>query len=224
MHANYQRPAPIGVGRGRGTEKDLHLDTEDQPQPEPPERRPTETDQQRFDAEMARDTARALPILGGLGILAAVIMSIIALINSGGGSTTTTVTVPSAPTAGKTTGGEASAQLKGDSLGRQLFVVGDPAGGDVACGSCHTMKAARTVSTVGPNLDKELTQDPPSATRESIVEPNKEIAAGYSANVMPKTYGTALDKHQLAAVVNYVYHSTNTKAKAKQKAGAATSP
>ena len=31
-----------------------------------------------------------------------------------------------------------------------------------------------------------------SATRESIVDPNKEIVSGYSANVMPTNYGTAL--------------------------------
>ena len=44
------------------------------------------------------------------------------------------------------------------------------------------MKAAGTSGTVGPNLDKELTADPASATRESIVDPNKEIIPGYSAN------------------------------------------
>jgi hypothetical protein len=67
-----------------------------------------------------------------------------------------------------------------------------------------------------PNLDKELTSDPASATRESIVEPNKEIISGYSANVMPTNVGTALTKQELDALVNYVYDSTNTKAKAKR--------
>ena len=32
---------------------------------------------------------------------------------------------------------------------------------------------------------------------------------------MPVNYGTALTPTQLDALVNYVYHSTNTKAKAK---------
>ena len=32
---------------------------------------------------------------------------------------------------------------------------------------------------------------------------------------MPANYGTALTKQQLDAVVNFVYHSTNAKAKAK---------
>jgi hypothetical protein len=69
------------------------------------------------------------------------------------------------------------------------------------------------VARSGPNLDKELTADPASATRESIVDPNKEIVPGYSANVMPTNYGTAFTKPELAALVTYVYRSTNTKAK-----------
>jgi hypothetical protein len=75
------------------------------------------------------------------------------------------------------------------------------------------MKAAGATGTIGPNLDKELTADPASATRESIVDPNKEIVPGYSANVMPTNYGTAFTEAELTALVNYVYHSTNIKAK-----------
>jgi len=75
------------------------------------------------------------------------------------------------------------------------------------------MKAAGTSGTIGPNLDKVLASDPPSPTRESIVDPNKEIVPGYRADVMPPNYGTALTRQELDAVVNYVYHVTNTKAK-----------
>jgi hypothetical protein len=35
---------------------------------------------------------------------------------------------------------------------------------------------------------------------------------------MPPNYGTALSPEQLTAVVNYVYHSTNTKAKRSKAA------
>ena len=35
------------------------------------------------------------------------------------------------------------------------------------------MNAAGTSGTTGPNLDKELTSDPPSDTRESIVIPTR---------------------------------------------------
>ncbi|MEO8687704.1 MAG: c-type cytochrome [Solirubrobacteraceae bacterium] len=181
------------------------------------------SDQQIFDEQVARAAGKAVVLFGSLGILAALVMSTVALIISSNGNTTTvtrTVTVPAASTAGQGTGGGQAPALTGDALGAQLFVSGKPDSGAIGCGSCHTMKAAGTSGTVGPNLDKELTADPASAARESIVEPNKEIIPGYSANVMPTNYGTALTKPELDALVNYVYHSTNTKAKAKAKSKA----
>ena len=174
-------------------------------QPEP-RRKP---DQEIFDEQIARASGKFIIQLGGLGILAALVISVIALIVAAHRSNTT-VTVSAAPTAGQTSG--QATQLKGDALGEQIFVSGTP-GGAEACGSCHTMKAAGTSGTTGPNLDKELTSDPPSPTRESIVDPNKEIVPGYQANVMPPNYATALTPQQLDALVNYVYHSTNTKFK-----------
>jgi mono/diheme cytochrome c family protein len=188
-----------------------------QPEPE------GKTDQQIFDEQIARASGKAVVLFGGLGILAALVMSTIALVNSTGGSSTTTVTVPAAAsTTGQSAGGEQSPQLTGNALGAQLFVSGKPETGAIGCGSCHTMKAAGTSGTIGPNLDKELTADPASATRESVIDPNKEIVPGYSANVMPTNYGTALTKQELDALVNYVYRSTNTKAKAKAKRAPAT--
>ncbi|HEY5144881.1 MAG TPA: c-type cytochrome [Solirubrobacteraceae bacterium] len=187
----------------------------------PPAAAPVEkTEQQIFDEQIAHASARAVLIVGGIGILAALVMSTIALVNSSNsGSSTSTVTVTT-PTA--SAGGGQTAALSGNALGRQLFVSGDPGTGVIACGSCHTMKTAGTTATVGPNLDKELTADPPSATLESIVSPNKEIATGYPANVMPKNYGTALTKPQLAAITTYIYQSTNLKAKKKAAAGTST--
>jgi mono/diheme cytochrome c family protein len=178
--------------------------------PDQPETR-SKTDQELFDEQIARASGKFIVQLGGIGILAALVISVIALIVASHRSNTT-VTV-----AAGQTGGSQPAPLKGDALGQQIFVSGTP-GGAVACGSCHTMKAAGTSGTIGPNLDKELTSDPPDATRESVVDPNKEIVPGYRANVMPSNYATALTPQQLDAVVNYVYHSTNTKFK-KTKTG-----
>ena len=180
----------------------------DDPQPTTPDAKPEKSEQEIFEAEVARFSGRAVVIFGGLAILAALIMSTVALVRSGD-NTTTTVTTPAAETTA------AAPPLTGDALGRQLFVAGDAATGVTACSGCHTMKTAGATATIGPNLDKELGPDPASATRESIVDPNKEIIPGYQANVMPVNYGTALTPTQLDALVNYVYHSTNTKAKAK---------
>jgi mono/diheme cytochrome c family protein len=178
------------------------------------------TEQQIFDEQIARASGKFVVMVGGVGIAAALVLSTIALVISAGGNTNTvTVTAPAA--AGQTAGGGQSPQLTGDALGAQLFTAGKADVGAIGCGSCHTMKAAGTSGTVGPNLDKELTADPASATRESIVDPNKEIVSGYSANVMPTNYGKALTAQELDALVNYVYHSTNTKAKAKARRASA---
>ena len=186
----------------------------DDPQPTTPDAKPEKSEQEIFEAEVARFSGRAVILFGGLAILAALVMSTIALLQSSdNGSTTTTVTAPAgaAPAA--------APQLTGDALGRQLFVAGDAATGVTACAGCHTMQTAGATATVGPNLDKELGSDPASATRESIVDPNKEIIPGYQANVMPVNYGTGLTPTQLDALVSYVYHSTNTKAKAAKTSG-----
>ncbi len=187
-----------------------------------PERgsRPTRDPQQLFDEQVSKAGHTAIIVFGGLGVFAAILMSTIALIDSGNTSTTT-VTVPAAAARGAGGGGAAAGgggrtQVTGNALGAQLFTAGNPSTGAIGCSSCHTMKAAGATGTIGPNLDKELTADPPSATRESIVDPNKEIVPGYSANVMPTNYGTALSKAQLNALVTYVYSSTNTKAKARK--------
>jgi cytochrome c553 len=106
------------------------------------------TDQEIFDEQIARASGKFIIQLGGLGILAALVLSTIALVVSTHRSNTT-VTV-TAQAAGPAT------QLKGDALGEQIFVSGTP-GGAEACGSCHTMNAAGTSGTTGPNLDKQLT-------------------------------------------------------------------
>ena len=187
----------------------------DEQQPTKPDGKPEKSEQEIFEAEVARFSGRAVLIFGGLAILAALIMSTVALLKSGDNTTTTTTVTAPAAAAGGTAQSGGAPKPSGDALGRQLFVAGDASTGVTACGGCHTMKTAGTTATVGPNLDKELSADPASATRESIIDPNKEIVPGYQANVMPVNYGTALTPAQLDAVVNYVYHSTNLKAKAK---------
>ena len=195
------------------------MDDEDVRRSEPPERA-GKTEQQIFDEQVARASGKVVVMFGGVGILAALIMSTVALVLAAN-KHSTTVTI-AAPAARQSTGTGQPTQLTGDALGAQLFVSGKPDVGAIGCASCHTMKAAGATGTIGPNLDKELTADPASATRESVVDPNKEIVPGYSANVMPTNYGTALTKQELDALVNYIYHSTNTKAKAKRAKASGT--
>jgi mono/diheme cytochrome c family protein len=179
-----------------------------------PKQPAVKTEQEIFEAEVARFSGKAVILFGGLAILAALVMSTVALVQSGN-TNTTTVTAPAAASSGPAPGASPPKPLAGSALGKQLFVNGDASTGVTACGGCHALQAAGTTAAIGPNLDKELTSDPPSATRESIVDPNKEIVPGYAANVMPVNYGSALSAAQLDALVKFVYESTNTKAKAK---------
>src|SRR5437868_14324806 len=79
-------------------------------------------DQEIFDEQIARSSGKFIIQLGGLGILAALVLSTIALVVATHRSNTT-VTVATGPTAAQTSGGQTT-QLKGDALGEQIFVSG----------------------------------------------------------------------------------------------------
>lgn len=87
---------------------------------------------------------------------------------------------------------------------KQLFVAGDSATGAMACGSCHTLAAAGTNSTVGPNLDKIAKDDNAKALTEMIVDPNAEVVEGYQKNVMPQNYTKTLTTAQIATLAKYI--------------------
>jgi mono/diheme cytochrome c family protein len=86
---------------------------------------------------------------------------------------------------------------------------GDPqAGGEVfassGCGSCHTLEAAGTSGTAGPNLDEALQGDTADAIQTSIVDPNAEVAQGFQPNVMPQDYEEQLSDRELADLVAFL--------------------
>jgi mono/diheme cytochrome c family protein len=77
------------------------------------------------------------------------------------------------------------------------------------CGSCHTFKAANSTGTVGPNLNEYLAPDDNQAgIEEMIVDPNAEIAEGYTANVMPQEYSQALSKPELEQLVHFLVENS----------------
>jgi mono/diheme cytochrome c family protein len=75
------------------------------------------------------------------------------------------------------------------------------------CGGCHTLKAAGTSGTVGPDLDEVLPGQSPENIEEDIVDPNAEIAQGYPANVMPTTFGETIPANELEELVEYLQES-----------------
>jgi cytochrome c oxidase subunit II len=72
------------------------------------------------------------------------------------------------------------------------------------CGTCHTLADAGTTAEVGPNLDEALKGKNAEFIRESIVDPNKEVAPGFQPDVMPATFGESLSQQQLDSLVEYL--------------------
>jgi mono/diheme cytochrome c family protein len=91
------------------------------------------------------------------------------------------------------------------------------------CGGCHTFAAAKAGGTVGPNLDEVLQGQSEAMVRESIVDPNKEIAKGYPPNVMPSTFDQTLSPKELEDLVKYLIENTPGGGKGSSKAGASKS-
>ena len=85
--------------------------------------------------------------------------------------------------------------------GLKLFVAGkDDA---QACGSCHTLGAARTQATTGPDLDTALKGMSAKEIEKAIVDPSAELTPGFS-DLMPKDYGEALTDTELQELVDYL--------------------
>jgi cytochrome c oxidase subunit II len=84
-----------------------------------------------------------------------------------------------------------------------------------ACDSCHTFTPAGANKKIGPDLDN-LRQEAQRAgqpleqfIRQSIVDPNAQIAKGFGKGIMPQDFGQTLSKQQLDALVTYLRDTTN---------------
>jgi cytochrome c oxidase subunit 2 len=86
--------------------------------------------------------------------------------------------------------------------GRALFT-----GAEGRCGACHTLAAAGTNATIGPNLDRALRGQSRRAIRNSILHPNARITDGYSP-AMPGTYGETLGRAGVDTLVDYLAEVT----------------
>jgi cytochrome c oxidase subunit 2 len=80
------------------------------------------------------------------------------------------------------------------------------------CGSCHTLEAAGTTGTAGPDLDKlpayaEQAGKPlEDFIRESIVDPNAYVQPGFPKGLMPPF--STLPQDQLDSLVTYLVESS----------------
>ena len=81
--------------------------------------------------------------------------------------------------------------------GMQLF-------SEVGCGGCHTLEAAGTTGTVGPDLGVELEGEDVAFIRESIITPDKTVVEGFPGGVMPDDYEDELSPEELDAIVAFI--------------------
>jgi mono/diheme cytochrome c family protein len=69
------------------------------------------------------------------------------------------------------------------------------------CGICHTLAAAGTNASTGPDLDQALAGKDEAFIRESIIHPDAVIAPGFSAGIMPQDFETTLSTSDLDGLI-----------------------
>jgi cytochrome c oxidase subunit II len=84
--------------------------------------------------------------------------------------------------------------------GEQIFT-------SAGCGGCHTLAAAGTDGTTGPDLDEALRGADAASVRASIVNPNAKIEKGFQEGVMPENFEQQLSPEELDALVEYLVES-----------------
>ena len=92
---------------------------------------------------------------------------------------------------------------------KALFSAGDADTGATACATCHTLADAGAKGQVGPDLGKVLKGKDAAFIKQSILEPDKEIAPGFQPGVMPSNFGDTLSAEQVDALVKYLSEVTS---------------
>jgi cytochrome c oxidase subunit 2 len=87
---------------------------------------------------------------------------------------------------------------------KALFTQGQTQTGATACGACHKLADAGTAGGVGPDLDQVLKGKDAAFIKQSIVDPNAEIAPGFDKGIMPETYDKLLSQPEIDALVKYL--------------------
>jgi mono/diheme cytochrome c family protein len=77
------------------------------------------------------------------------------------------------------------------------------------CSGCHTLAAAGSSGTTGPNLDGALKGKSADFIETSIVNPADEVAEGDPPDVMPTNFGEVMTPEQIDSLVAYLVESTS---------------
>jgi cytochrome c oxidase subunit II len=105
-------------------------------------------------------------------------------------------------------GGQGGGGQTASTDAKAIFTNGKNATGATACGACHTLSAAGTNGTTGPNLDQALKGKNAPFIKQSIVQPDAQIAKGYAKGIMPPNYGSTLTPAEVDALVKFLSDAT----------------
>ena len=101
---------------------------------------------------------------------------------------------------GEDEGALATAGLAEATTGEQIFTA-------AGCAGCHTFQPAGSTGNIGPDLDDLASaagdMPPEEFVRQSILDPDAEVAQGFSSGVMPSFEGRLTDE-QVQALVDYL--------------------
>jgi cytochrome c oxidase subunit 2 len=79
---------------------------------------------------------------------------------------------------------------------------------DTNCGTCHTLADAGATGSIGPNLDTVLKGKDAAFIKQSIEDPDAEIAPGFQAGIMPPNFKDTLGDAKVDALVKYLSEVT----------------
>jgi cytochrome c oxidase subunit 2 len=118
--------------------------------------------------------------------------------------TSTPASTPPPSSGGGSTGGSTSGAAGDPANGKTVFT------GSAGCGGCHTLAAAGTTATVGPDLDdlspsaQKAGQPLDEFIKTSIVDPSAFIAEGYPDGVMPTNFEQTLSSSDIDDLVAFI--------------------
>ena len=96
--------------------------------------------------------------------------------------------------------------------GENPVLLGESLATQYGCAVCHSTDGSKKIGPTWlhlyqaqvPLTDGSKVSADAQYLSTSITDPNAQIVAGYTANVMPSTFGQTLDKNQIAALVAYI--------------------
>jgi cytochrome c oxidase subunit 2 len=120
---------------------------------------------------------------------------------------------PSASSSASSTSSSTTGATPASSAGKTVFAqTASP-----TCGACHTLAAAGTTGTVGPNLDQRLRSDCATAASKrirgatlkqciytAITSPYKYLPSGFQAGIMPSNFAKTLTGAQIQSLVTFL--------------------